>query len=124
MSPEGVGRAAHDGCPSVASRMYFGFVVVRVRRYATAELIAAPVGVPLPCGWVMGFVVSLSAPTTAAAFIGAIGTTTLSVMLAAMHASPGPSGKTLRPQDSAESVSMMTCLSAGITASHLYVTPS
>src|SRR6476469_1252488 len=115
---------AHEGAPSVASKMYFGFVVVSLLRYWYAAAIASPVGVPFPCGCVAGFVMSFSAPTTAAAFIGATGTTTLLVTPVATHSEPVPSGNVFRPQETAASVSMMTCFSAGRTAFHFSVTPS
>src|SRR5262245_28292005 len=64
------------------------------------------------------------AAMTLVAFIGAPGTTTLGFTLVVMHSLPSPSGKTFSPHDTAALVSMMTCLSAGITAFHLSVVPS
>src|SRR6187397_3048265 len=92
---------AHDGAPSVASKMYFGLVDVRLLRYVYAAVTASPVGVPLPCGCVAALLVSFSAAITAAAFIGAMGTTGLFVTLPATHSLPAPSGNVFRPHETA-----------------------
>src|SRR5689334_380103 len=101
---------AHDGSPSVASKMNFGFGSVRVSRYATAALTASPVGVPFPSG-----VSALTCAVTAAALSGPTVTGTASVTDSSMHSSPSPSGKAFRPQDIDELVALTTSLTAGTT---------
>lgn len=75
---------------------------------------ASPVGVPLPSA-----LVAATAAFTLLALAAATGTSMLLVTNPLAHELPSPSGNVFIPQDTAVLVSVITCVIAGRTMSHL-----
>src|SRR4029079_5636737 len=111
--------AGHVGSPSVASRMNFGLVSVRVAAYAAAAASAARVGVLLlPMTPPIASVRPWIAFAIAAALAGPIGTWTLALTPQAPE-----SAKYLRPQFTFASVVATTRLTAAVVCAHFELAP-